>query len=178
MAEQPQPEQPQPTPAPKKGPPFKTILILLAFLVAEAATVVLILSIAGRPPDVQAEDPRHDEMLLLEEPVEELVVEDKFVNQKRGETIIFDTEVYVVVQRKHQERVQQDIEMMRARITTDIANIVRKAMPAHFHEPTHATLARQMKAALDKRLGRDPIDDETIVKEVLINRLIPYKADN
>lgn len=174
MAEQ----QPQEDAAPKKkGVPVKTVLLLGAFLVVEAVTVLAVIMMTGKPSDVHAEATVEDKMLSLEQRVEELVVEDKFVNQLRGETIIYDTEVYVIVRRKYQEKVQDSIEIMKARLTTDVANIIRAAQPAHFNEPEYATLTRQIKAALDKRFGRDLIEDAPYVEEVLVKRLIPYKAD-
>ncbi len=162
---------------PKKGLPIKTIVILVGVLVLEAATVMVVFMIAGKPPDVTAAAPEEDPALKLEEPVEELVVEDRFPNLTTGVSYIYDTQVYVVVKAKHQERVKEDLEKMRARIATDISQIISRAQPAHFAEPTRATLSRQIKAALDERLGKDA-DGELIAQQVLINKMLRYKVDN
>jgi len=168
----------QQEPSGKKGFPVKTVIILGVFLVLEVATVFVVLMLTGQPAQVKAEHTLQDEAAQLEVPVEELVVEDKFVNVLRGETIIYNTEIYVVVRRKHQAKIEQDIEQMKARITTDIANIIKMAVPAYFAEPTHATLARQIKAALDERFGQDMIAGRPYVEEVLIKKMIPFRADN
>lgn len=178
MADQPNDQQTQP--AQKRGLPVKTIIILAVFLLVEVSMILFFLMLAGSPSHVQAEGTLADDSAVLKQQVEELLIENKFVNTLKGEAIIYDTEVYVVVRRQYQDQVRQDIELMKARINTDIANIIRGAPPSHFSEPTHATLARQIKAALDKRLlAYDEQEDKSkpVVMEVLINRMIPYKAN-
>ena len=175
-----QPNEQQTEPAPKKGLPIKTIIILAVFLVVEAATVLFFMMAAGSPSPVQAENTLPDDTAVQKQPVEELLIKSKFVNTLKGETIIYDTQVYVVVRRQYQDKVRLDIEEMKARINTDIANIIRRAPPSHFSEPTHATLARQIKAALDKRLlayDEKENNSKPVVMEVLISRLTPYKAN-
>ena len=178
MADQPNDQQTQP--AQKKGLPVKTIIILAVFLLLEAGMILVFLLVTGSASPVQAEGTLPDNTAVLKQPVEELLIENKFVNTLKGETIIYDTAVYVVVRRQYQEKVREDIESMKARINTDIANIIRRAPPAHFAEPTHATLARQIKAALDKRLlafDEQENKSKPVVMEVLIIRMIPYKAN-
>ncbi len=160
----------------KKRFPLKTILILAGVLVLEVATVVVVFALKPMPPDVIA-----DSTIVKdggeEEQIEELLVEEKFSNLLRGETIIYDTQIYITIRRKHQETARGQIDMNQARISSDISTIIARAQPAHFAEPTKATLKRQIKAAVDQRLDVD-LDDNPIVEEVHIIKLIPYKADN
>jgi len=62
------------------------------------------------------------------------------------------------------------------RVSTDIAEVFRKAEPSHLLEPELATLRRQIKAALTDRLGYDA-DNEPLVMEVVIPRCKQYRAD-
>jgi len=163
----------------KRPLPVKTLVILAVVLLMEVATVLIVFTIAGQPAEVKAEGALVDEEREAARLVEELVVEAKFHNMKKGETILYETEVYVVVQKKHQQRVQTDIEEKKARISTDMAMIISRAQPAHFAEPTLATLTRQVRAVLEKRLGRETDDEEEeIIKQLLIKRCIPFKADS
>lgn len=175
MAEQ-QHNDRQPLAKKKKGVPVKTILILVGVLLAEAATVLVVFMIASKPSPVMADDPAQDLTVLMEKPAETLVIEGKFPNSQRGRTILFDTEVYVIVKTKHLDSVQAMVEEKKARIGTDIKTIISRADPSHFAEPAHATLTRQIRDVMDKRIGRDPEDNELIVQEVLIKQLTGFDA--
>lgn len=162
----------------KKRLPIKTILILLVVLGLEAATVMVVFMITGKPSPVQADKGEADDRGRQEEPVEALLVEGKFPNVRRGNTMLYDTRIFVMVKRKHEQKVLEKIESMKARITTDIKTIISQAEPSNFAEPSHATLTRQIKAALDERLGCDPSDNKPLVTEVLVNEMTGFDANN
>lgn len=165
-------------PAKRRRLPLKTLLVLGAVMLMEIGTVAVVFAFVGRTPPVSAEGAVPDETRLLEELVELLAIDDKFSNQKRGETYIYSTEIYVTVRRKHQERVASELERMKARITTDVATVISRATPSHFAEPTLATLTRQVQEVMLRRIGSDPEDEEQpLVHEVLIKKCMPYKAD-
>ena len=65
---------------------------------------------------------------------------------------------------------------MAAQISADIRTIVSRAEPNHLLEPTLATIKRQIKAALDKRLGRDE-DGNSRVDHVVITKFTQFRAD-
>ena len=160
---------------PKKGSK-KPLLILLALLVVEAAVIAGLFMIMGKPADVNADGAVEDETALAEQPVEELVVEAKFPNTKRGRTFIYDMEVYIVIRRKNQERIQGQLEEMAAQISGDVRAIIGLAEPNHLLEPTLATIKRQIKAALDERLGRNE-DGASYVDQVVITKFTQFRAD-
>ncbi len=160
---------------PKKGSK-KPLLILAALLVVEAAVIAVMFMMMGQPADVQAEGAVEDEAAQAEEPVEELVVEAKYPNTKRGRTFIYDTQVYIVVRRKNQERIQGQLESMSAQISADIRAIIGLAEPNHLLEPTLATIKRQIKASLDDRLGRDE-EGNSYVEQVVITKFTQFRAD-
>ena len=147
--------------------PLKTALIMLGVLLLEGVAITAVFFVVGGPSDVNADSSAVDAAALAEQPVEELVVADKFQNTRSGRLYLYDTEVYVVVQQKHQDRIKNDLEKMSAAISTDIATIFRRADPAHLTEPTLATLTRQVKAVLDSRFKED---GRTIIREVLVRK--------
>lgn len=156
--------------------PLKTILVLVAVLLVEGLAVSALFWFAGKPADVRADGSAMEQAALREEPVEVLVVEDRFQNTRTGRTYLYSTEVYIVLANKHQDRVTADLESMKAQVHSDIATIFRRAEPAHLLEPELATLRRQIRATLDKHLGFDE-EGNPIVQEVLIPKCIPFRAD-
>lgn len=160
----------------KKKLPIRTALIVSAVLFAEVATVGIAYWALGGPAEVRADGAAVDAAMLAEQPVEILVVEDKFQNTRTGRAYLYDTEIYIVVTKKHEGEVQKSIESMSAQITTDIATIFRRSEPAHLLEPELSTLSRQINAALDARLGQDD-QGESFVQEVLIRKCMQFRAD-
>lgn len=160
----------------KKKLPIKTLLILGAIIIIESAVIAGVFLVAGKPADVKAQGASADEVALAEEPIEELVVAEKFPNTKRGRTFIYDTEVYIVVRRKHQPEVTGKLQSMAAQISGDVRTIISRAEPHHLLEPTLATIKRQIKAALDERLGRDE-EGQSRVEQVVITKFTQFRAD-
>ena len=104
------------TAEPKKKLPIKTIAILASILVIEAVVITGVVLTIGKPADVKADPAAEDEAAMAEASVEELVLADKFPNTKRGRTFIYDTEVYIVVRRKHQPEIQGKLASMAAQM--------------------------------------------------------------
>src|SRR5690606_10801136 len=150
-------------PVEKKKLPLKPLLILLAVVLIEGAAISTAFLLSGKPAAVSAEvGAEKDEALKLEEPIEELVVSDRFQNTRTGRTYLYDTEVYIIVRRRHQEQVKKLLEARRAQIRQDIRTIISRAEPAQLNEPTLATLTRQIRAVLDDRIGRDAQDGKPL----------------
>jgi len=160
----------------KKGFPLKTLLILFAVLVIEGVAISAVFVAFGGPADVKAQGAAMDEAAWAQQPVEELVVIDRFPNTKRGRTYIYDTEVYIVVQRKIQDKIREQLDGMAAQVGDDIRTIIGRAEPSHLLEPTLATIRRQIKAALDERLGRDE-EGQSCVQQVVITKFTQFRAD-
>ena len=160
----------------KKKLPIKTLLILAAVFVIEGVVIATVFVVAGKPADVQADGAVEDLASMAELPVEEMVVADKFPNSKRGRTYIYDTEVYIVVKQKRQSEIRGQLDSMAAQISADIRTIVSRAEPNHLLEPTLATIKRQIKAALDERLGRDE-EGLSRVEKVVITKFTQFRAD-
>lgn len=157
--------------------PVKTLIILAVVLLAEVGTVVLVYKLAGGPAEAHADEEATKKLLMMEQEVEELVVADKFPNKRSGRTMVYDTEIYIVVKRKFQEKVQELMERKSAEMTADVREIISSSEPSHLNEPTLATLRSRIKATLDERIGRDEQENKPIVERVIITKLIPFAAD-
>lgn len=162
--------------APKKKLPIKTAIVLVAVLLIEGAAISGAFMFAGGPEEAHADGAAHDEAAMAEQPVETLVISDKFQNTRTGRPYLYDTEIYVVTKAKHQAEIEGRVETMKAQITTDVATIFRRAEPAHLLEPELSTLTRQVQAALNERLGHDE-DGKPYVLEVLIKKCMQFRAD-
>jgi flagellar basal body-associated protein FliL len=173
MAEQ---TQTNPSANEKKSVTLRTLLILLAVLAIEGIAISAAFLLVGGPADVRAAGAAADEAALAERIVEELVVSDKFQNTRTGRTYLYDTEVYILIRQKNQPQVKSALVAMRAQVLSDVATIFRRAEPAHLLEPSLATLRRQIKAALDERLGRDE-QGQSMIDEVLIPKCTQIRAD-
>lgn len=159
-----------------KGLPIKSLGILAAVLVIEAVVISAAFLFAGRPAEVKAEGAIKDDTAHLDEAVEIALVAEKFQNTRTGRTYIYDTDIYILVRRKNEAKVNERLESMAAQISADIALLFRKAEPAYLLEPTLATITRQIKASLDLRLGLDP-EGHSMVQEVVIKKYTQYRAD-
>lgn len=163
-------------PAKQGGGAMKTILVLAIVLGLEGATVGLTMWLSGGPKEVSAVGLDADAMAEQDKLVEVLVAKDRFPNVRTGRNFLYDTEIYVTLKNKNQAKVTAELEQMQAQMKTDLATLVRKAEPEWFQEATLATLRRQVKTILDERFGEDA-DGEPIIKEVLITKCIPFRAD-
>jgi flagellar basal body-associated protein FliL len=161
---------------PGRKVPVKTAIILAAVLLIEAAAISAVFLLSGGPSAVKADPSAFDAVALAEQPVETLVIADKFQNTRTGRPYLYDTEVYAVVRQKHLGNVDMRVASMRAQITTDVATIFRRAEPSHLLEPELSTLTRQIHAALNDRLGHDE-EGQPYVREVLIKRCMQFRAD-
>jgi len=160
----------------KKKLPMKTILVLAAVLLVEGAVISLVFLLSAGPSPVAANTAAEDAAAKAEEPVELLIVSDSFQNTRSGRTYIYETEVWVVVRRKHDEVVKKSLEGLNAQLTADIATIFRKAEPSYLLDPNLATLTRQIKASVDERLGEDA-DGKPVADKVLIKKFMQFRAD-
>lgn len=163
-------------PAKKGGLSIKTLGILAAVLLIEAGVISAGFMYASRPAEVKAQGAVKDETAELNELVEMPVIADKFQNTRTGRTYIYDTDIYILVRRKDEAKVDERLKNMSAQIVADIGLLFRRAEPAYLLEPSLATLMRQIKAALDQRIGTDP-DGKSLIQEVVVKKYTQYRAD-
>jgi len=162
----------------KRGrkPPIKTILVVLGLLAAEGVAVVGVLTLWGRPGEVQGSNVDPSQMDLGEQLHEVLIVHDKFPNHHTGRVWLWDTEVQIQVKQKHLDHVKRALEERQAEIKTGVSRIIRNAHQNHLQEPNLQTLTRQLTQYLRDVLGTGP-DAEERVQQVLIPRCVGFPAD-
>ena len=146
--------------APKKGLPLVPIIAVGAVLLIEAVLIVGLFMFSGGPEAATANPGEPDEMAEMQMPAEIMVARGKFQNTSSGRNLMYDTEIYIVVKKKHMERVEEQVEGMKGSIHRDLTTIFRRANPAQLREQELATLTRQVKAALDARFGDAPEDPD------------------
>jgi len=69
------------------------------------------------------------------------------------------------------------IGLKNAQISADIRTIISQAEPTHLHEPTLATLTRQIRKALDDRFSVETEDGSPVVEDVAIPKFSQYPSD-
>ncbi len=184
--------------APKKGLPLIPIIAVGAVLLIEAVLIVALFMFSGGPDTATASPGEPDEMAEMQMPAEIMVAKGKFQNTASGRNLMYDTEIWIVVKKKHQEQVEEQVEAMKASIKRDLTTIFRRANPAQLREQELATLTRQVRAALDTRFGNEPeemaatedkammdaaegdVEDmgpQPMIQEVLIAKCMEFASD-
>ncbi|MEM1167380.1 MAG: hypothetical protein AAGI30_13950 [Planctomycetota bacterium] len=176
QAEQQQSQQDAEAPAKKGGLPVKTLILVAGILLAEAGLIVGVMMFIGNPSqvqglDVEGEIDPGDELLELP------VLHEKFTNTSTGRVWIWDTEVMVVVQKRHEERVKERLEQHNATTRTGIGEIIAAANHQFFNEPGRPTITRQMTEYMQRLIGRDEATGEEIVQRALIPSCTGFPTD-
>ena len=174
------------------------IIAVGAVLLIEAVVIVAMFVFSGGPDTASASPGEPDAMAEMEMPAEIMVAKGKFQNTASGRNLMYDTEIYIVVKKKYQERVEAQVEAMKAVIMRDITIIFRRATPSQLREQELATLTRQVRADLNTRFGNapeDPVSDaakpmdggedgdpkdagpEPLIQEVLIAKCMEFASD-
>lgn len=167
-----------PEKAPKKGLPIKTMIMVLAMLVAEGGAIVLFMTMFGKPSPVRAQVVELEEGAVAEgDQLDELpLLHDKMTNSASGRVFIYDAEILIVVKQKYREKVEQLMEQRMGAIRTGVSSIWAKAEHAYFSEPGRETLTRQTLDYLRSTFGKDASGDQRI-ENVLIPKCLGMPAD-
>lgn len=156
--------------------PLITLIIIIVIMLLEGGAIITFMKLAGGPADVKGDDLKQKENAEQDNPTEIEIVKDRFYSGKTGRDIRYETEVYVVVKKKHSDLIDEKINAAKAQIITEISAIIQNAEPMHMTEPSKTTLRRQIKAKLDERFGLDEENDPYIQK-VLIPKCSPIRLN-
>lgn len=163
---------------PKKKIPMKMLIILAVVMLVEGAIFGAGYFLFGdEPPAAQAEGLTLDDKAAEFEQVEVLLVGDKFQNTRQGtQAYLYDATIYVLVQQRHREHIEAEIEKNIHRISQEVTEVFARAEPAQLNEPDRLTLKRQI---LDKCQGRfgDDADSEPYVRDVVISNWKRFSTD-
>lgn len=165
------------TPA-KKKLPMKMLIILAVVMVAEGVIFGAGYFIFGdKPPAVQAEGLETDDKAAEFELVEVLLIGGKFQNTRQGaQSYLYDATIYVVVQERHRQFVEESIVKWDARISQEVTEVFARAEPAQLNEPDRLTLKRQILDKCERRFG-DDADGEPYVRDVVISNWKRFSTD-
>ena len=154
---------------PKRKGRIKAMLPFAVVVIGEAALIIGALLLFSGPPEVQG-NPNLDPVMVPEDEkvIEQLVVDARFANTKRGLTYIYQTEIYVQVKRRHQHQVSAELEQFRNEIKAQLNTIWRTSDARHFEEPRLENLTRKVYALMNGRFGVDPETGDPIVLKVVI----------
>ncbi|MHC4990139.1 MAG: hypothetical protein ACYTGC_04085 [Planctomycetota bacterium] len=148
---------------------LRTVILILALIGGEAAVIIAAMQMLSGPDAVKGESVLEGvEISQDDRIVEQLVVEGRFPNAKRGFTYIYDTEVYVQIRNRHREQVIAELEQFRNEIKAELTAIWRTAEPYDFDQPKLENLTRKVHALLNGRFGVDVETGETVVTKVVI----------
>ncbi len=151
----------------KKGLPIKAMGIFGGVLLVEAVVIVGIFMFAGGPSPAAADGGGDLAVAEAQQLVEVEIADEKFQNTRSGRTYFYDTTVHAVVKEKDQEAVTQRLDRMRASVLAEIDQVFRRAEPAQLQEFELATVRRQITAALNDRLGKDP-EGEAYLQDLIV----------
>lgn len=154
--------------APERKNRLLTISVVSAILLVEAAVIFGITMMIGEPAEVNATDP----IMMFDAPqekiVELLVIDARLPNSRSGITYLYDTEIYVQVKHKFEDRVTAEFKQFRNEIRAEITAIWRTSDPRVFEEPMLETLTRKVYALLNNRFGIDLHEGEPVMSKCVI----------
>lgn len=166
-AEPPKTEEKPPPAASARKLPLKVVGIVAGIMLAEAAGVVFLVGMMGRPPQEAAAEVHGEDHDALDGTVEIELVDDRFQNMQSGRVWSWEIAVFLKVKKKNEEYVTAQLEERSAEIKEGVSQIIRRAQHVHLKEPDLTTLNRQVRAFLDKALGTDP-EGNSRIERVMI----------
>lgn len=162
----------------KKKLPMKMLIVLAVVMVVEGVLIGGgILLFGPEPPAVQAEGLEPDDKAAEFEEVEVLLIGGKFQNTRQGaQSYLYDTMIYVLIQRRHQLYIEEQIASNESRISQEVTEVFARAEPAQLNEPDRLTLKRQILDRCKKRFG-DDADGDPYVRDVVISNWKRFSTD-
>ena len=172
----PKPEKDATKEAPARKSSLKIIIMVAVIMVIEAGVLIGV-AMFTRSPQVKADSGfLSQQEQALNRIVEVPVVRDRFPNSKQGVLYLYDTQITARVKTRHQKAITDFAEGNQALIKTTIAALWRNAEPRHFDEPLLSTLTRQAEEALKQIMPKDPTSGESLIDEILLDGVPPYRA--
>ncbi|MCK4872441.1 MAG: hypothetical protein KAS72_06925 [Phycisphaerales bacterium] len=160
----------------KKKSPMKTIVLVAALLLVEAVGIFIVLQMWGGPGPVQGGEQDLEREAENNRQVEMLVLQERMPNQSTGRIWLYDTEVYIILKSRHEDRATKEFERRGAEIKTGIAQIWRRAHHEDFREPNLEKLTSQVCEFLNGVLGLDE-EGRPRIEKVLIPKCNAFRAD-
>lgn len=161
----------------KKGLPIKTIGIVAAVMVIEAAAVVTVFKVISPKAGHAATDVANIHNDDGDSLKEIKVVDERFQNMRNTESWMWQVVVAVQVKKRHAEKVEGILKGREAEIKDGLRQIVGRADHNQLKEPNSETLNRQFTAFLNKIVPVDEKSSEPLIEKVLIPRCFGIAAE-
>ncbi len=161
---------------PAKKSPLKVIILVAVIMIIEAGVLIGVAMVTGTPAVKADSGFLSEQEAALNRVVEVPIVRDRFPNSKQGVLYLYDTQITARVKARNQKQIADFVEGNQALIKTTISALWRNAEPRHFDEPLLSTLTRQASEALKEIMPKDPTTGESLIDEVLLEGVTPYRA--
>lgn len=160
------------------GLPIKTIGLVAAMLLGEAAIIVVAMTMLGQPSEVQGVplDGLDENGEGIKATVEIPLLHERLSNMSRGMSMVYDTEILLVVPTEHEEFVTAQLEEKRGQIRTGVSKIWRAAKPSYFEDPGYETLSEQTRELLLGLFDGAP-NEGAYIERVLIPKCMGFRND-
>ncbi|MCG3180662.1 MAG: hypothetical protein BIFFINMI_03025 [Phycisphaerae bacterium] len=167
--------QPESEAAEKKprNPKLVTALWVGGVLLGEAVLIVLVMLLNGSPGQAQAKtNGAGPAGVLASNDCEELIVEGKAPNTKRGVTFLYRYEIYAYVSQDELDTVKKVMEKRKATIESTVREVIARMGPDELDkEPELTTLRRLLQQEFEGIFG------EGKIKKIVVSNWIRLRAD-
>ncbi|MDG2291020.1 MAG: hypothetical protein P8L37_00025 [Phycisphaerales bacterium] len=106
------------------------------------------------------------------------MLDDRLENNRSGATHVFDTEIWVHAQSRHQHSLTMELDRLRNEIRSEINAVWKSSEPRHLREPGLETVTRRMHDLLGDRFGRDELTGESVIRKCVIVAGTGFRANN
>jgi hypothetical protein len=146
----------------------QTALIVVAILGIEIVLAMTALNFLGAEPTrAQADEPAPQ--VDPDRIIEVLVLDARLPNDRSGETVVYDTEIYVQVRARHEAIVRQELDQFANELRSQMISIWRTSEPHHFQEANLGTLTRRVTDTLRPRFDPTPDGEDVVLKCVVMS---------
>ena len=148
---------------------IKLLALVAGIMIVEAVAVFAGVKLLAGPAQASAElvgEEGNDE----EQPVEILLIDDRFQNMQSGRVWGWAIEAHLKLRTRTQAEVEATMAGQSAEVREGIALIIRRAQDRHLREPGLETLSRQLTTYVHQVFGTDH-DGIPLVDRVIIAKL-------
>lgn len=152
--ERPQPETDQPPARTGGRLPVMALAIAAGVLVLEASTVLVIMWLNGGPAKAQGGQPAVAvQQALAGEDIEELLLEGRATNMKRGTTFVYRFRIYALLEKDQVETVRSIAERRKATVEDTVRQVVARLDPQDLDDPKLVAFRRVLMSELEPVFG-------------------------
>ncbi len=152
---------------------WATIIIVAAVVLMETCTVLIVMWLSSGPSEVAAASGvKADGSVVQGDEIEELIVEGKAINTKRGVTYVYRFKIHATVAKGDLPAVHEVLERRRATIEDAVRQVIARLEPRDLdEEPELTALRRALSHEFEQLFGPERI------KKLLVPEWTRMRAD-